>query len=259
MKISYIVALLASAAVASAQSKLVNAQDGSGTFGYKHTPIQPWSGYHVHDPDRPKPKPVVPASVPGGPPSDAVVLFAGKDMSEWRPTNWKVENGYIEATGGQLVSKREFGDCQIHVEWRTPDPPEGDIMNRGNNGVLLMGMFEIQIFDSYSTKIYPDGQAAAVYAQTPPAVDSALPPGVWQTFDIVFFAPRFKDGKLNQAARVTVFHNGVLVHHNQEIYGQVTHAVLPKPFEPGKSTGPLAFGGHHNPVRLRNIWVRPLP
>jgi hypothetical protein len=237
-------------------SKLVNAKDGSGVFGYKHTPVQPWSGYHVHDPDRPQPPKVKPSAQPGGAPSDAIVLFDGKSTSEWEPNNWKIQNGYLETVDGVLTTKRKFGDCQIHIEWRTPDPPEGDVMNRGNNGVLLMGLFEIQIFDSYTVKLYPDGQAASVYGQTPPKVDVALPPGAWQTYDIVFLAPRYKDGKLDQAPRVTVFHNGVLVHHNQEIYGTVAHAVLPKPLPAGVTTGPLSLGGHHNPVRFRNMWIR---
>ncbi len=250
--------LTASVAAQAAESKLVYAKDGSGIFGYKHTPIQPWSGYHVHDPDRPAPRKVMPATTFGGAPADAVVLFDGSSLAEWQPTQWKVADGYVEATEGSLVSKREFGDCQIHLEWQTPDPPRGELMNRGNSGVDLMGLFEIQIFDSYNTKIYPDGQAAALYGQAPPLVDSALPPGKWQTYDILFFAPRYKDGEMDQPARVTVLHNGVLVHHNQEIYGGTTHATLPKPYPPGVTTGPVVLGGHHNSVRFRNIWVRPI-
>ncbi len=247
------------AALVAAQAKLVDAKDGSGVFGYKHTPIQPWSGYHVHDPDAPLPPKVVPSNQPGGPPSDAVVLFDGRSLDRFEPSSWKVQDGYVETVGASnLTSRRRFGDCQIHLEWRTPDPPEGDIMNRGNNGVLLMGLFEIQIFDSATVKIYPDGQAASVYGQVPPKVNATLPPGAWQTYDIVFLAPHFKDGKLAEPARVTLLHNGILVHHNQEIYGTVAHAALPGPYPQGVTTGPLALGGHHNPVRFRNIWVRPL-
>jgi hypothetical protein len=247
------VLLLSGGMTAFPQSKLVYSKDG--VFGYKHTPIQPWSGYHVHDPDRPEPALV---ATEAGVPSDAVVLFAGKDLVEFQASKWKVANGYVEATEGSLTSLRKFGDCQIHVEWQTPNPPQEDIMNRGNNGVMLMGVFEIQIFDSYGTKIYPDGQAGAVYGQAPPLVNASRKPGDWQTYEIVFLAPRFKAGKLDQPARVTVFHNGVLIHHNQEIYGKVAHATLPKPYDPGVTEGPLAFSGHHSPVRFRNIWVRPL-
>ncbi len=217
----------------------------------------PVSGFHVHDPDRPAPKMVDPGD-PGKPPSDAVVLFNGADLSMWQPSTWKVEKGYVEVTDGSLVSKAEFGDCQLHVEWQTPDPPRGDVMNRGNSGVNLMGVFEIQIFDSYTVKIYPDGQAASVYGQTPPLVNATRKPGEWQTYDIVFFAPVYKGGKLEMRPRVTVFHNGVLVHHNQEIYGTVAHRKLPGDYPPGQTKAPLLLGGHHNPVRFRNIWIRPL-
>jgi hypothetical protein len=180
------------------------------------------------------------------------------DLSEWQESTWKVENGYVEVVEGPLISKREFGDCQVHLEWRSPNPPTGEVMNRGNSGVNLMGVFEIQIYDSHSIDIYPDGQAAAVYAQTPPLVNATRAPGQWQTYDIVFFAPKFEGDKLVEGPRVTMFHNGVLVHHNQEIYGGVAHRRLPKAFEAGKTTGPLLLGGHHNPVRFRNIWVRAL-
>ncbi|MGE5568388.1 MAG: DUF1080 domain-containing protein [Rhodospirillales bacterium] len=245
---------------ARAQHKLIYKPDG--TFGYRDTAVQPWSGYRVHDPDRPAPKKVVPGDFstqdrPGRPPSDAIVLFDGKDLSKWKPNTWKVENGYVEAGAGQLETIDEFGSYQLHLEWRVPNPPQGDIMDRGNNGVLLMGAFEIQIFDP-TTKIYPDGQAAAVYGQTPPLVTASRSPGEWETYDIVFLAPKFKGDKLEEPARVTVLHNGVLVHHNQEIYGPTTHARLPMAYRPGVTRAPLTLAGHNNPVRFRNIWIRPL-
>ncbi len=247
------------AATLAAQPKpgQVYATDGSGIFGYKDTPIQPWSGYHVHDPDRPAPPKVDPGDS-AQPPSDAVVLFDGSDLSQWQPSEWELGDGYVEVTEGALVSKQEFGDCQIHLEWRSPNPPVGEVMNRGNSGVNLMGAFEIQIYDSYSVGLNPDGQAAAVYGQTPPLVNVTRAPGEWQTYDIVFIAPKFEGEKLVAKPRVTLFHNGVLVHHDQQIHGGVAHRRLPKPFEPGKVRGPLLLGGHHNPVRFRNIWVRPL-
>lgn len=234
----------------------VFAEDGSGQFGYKDTPVQPWSGYHIHDPDRPAPKRVDPGSK--GAPSDAIVLFDGTDLSQWRDPEWKVENGYVEVTEGPLVSKQEFGDIQLHVEWQTPDPPQGDTMNQGNSGVNLMGLFEIQITDSYTNKVYPDGKAGAIYAQTPPLVHAAKRPGEWQTYDIIFFAPRFKGQEMVELPRVTVLHNGVLIHHNQKIYGQVAHRRLPGEIKLGTTKGPVLLGGHHNPVRFRNIWVREL-
>jgi hypothetical protein len=262
-----IAAVLGTASLAVAQKhELVYSKDGSGVFGYKDTPIQPWSGFHVHDPDRPVPKRVTPGDAstqdkPGTAPSDAIVLFDGTDLSRWQPADWKLENGYTEAARQPLITKDEFGDCQLHIEWQAPDPPRGGIMDRGNNGVYFMGVIEIQIFDSYDSKIYPDGQAAAIYGQTPPLVNACRKPGEWQSYDIVFLAPVFEGEKLVKTARVTMFHNGVLVHHNQEIYGPTPHAALAS-YEDKRvqrSKGPLMLGAHNNPVRFRNIWIRPLP
>ncbi len=244
------------------EHKLIYADDGSGIPGYKDTPIQPWSGYHVHDPDRPAPEKITPGQ-PGRQeqawtaPSDAIVLFDGTDLSRWEPSEWQIENGELIATEGVLRTRQAFGDMQLHLEWQTPDPPQGDKFNRGNNGVNLMGLFEIQIFDSYTEKLYPDGQAASVYAQTPPLANACREPGAWQSYDIIFSAPVYKFGKLIEPARVTVLHNGVLVHHNQKIYGETGHRILPY-YRTRVEKGPLELLAHHNPVRFRNIWVRPL-
>lgn len=255
--------VLGLAASASAQAhKLEYAQDGSGVFGYKDTPLQPWSGFHVHDPDRPAPpkvdpgKPCTPAEA-GRAPSDAVVLFDGRDTSAWKPADWTVENGELVAARQPLVSQAEFGDCQIHVEWSVPVEESPNIMNSGNNGVFLMGRYEIQIFDSYRVKLYPDGQAGAVYAQTPPRVNACRPPGEWEAFDIVFVAPRYEGEKIVAPGRVTVLHNGLLLHHDQEVYGSTAHLILPQ-YGPPQEKGPLVLGAHGCPVRFRNIWVRPL-
>jgi hypothetical protein len=243
--------------------ELIYAQDGSGVFGYKDTPVQPWSGFHVHDPDRPAPPKVAPSQPSaqdqaGTAPSDAIVLFDGQDLSAWQPTKWTIEDGCLIATEGPMATQQEFGDCQLHLEWQVPTELTESVWNRGNNGVFLLGAIEVQVFDSYDTKIYPDGQAAAIYAQTPPLVNASRKPGEWQTYDIVFTAPRFDDaGKLTAPARITMLHNGVLVHHNQEIYGHTPHAGLAS-YEGIKPRGPLAFGAHHCPVRFRNIWLRPL-
>jgi hypothetical protein len=237
------------------------AKDGSGVYGYRDTPILSWCGYHVHDPDRPAPKRIDPgpAPAPAPVPSDAIVLFDGKNLSHWPDSDWKLVDGCMESAGDKtLMSKEEFGDCQIHLEWMAPANFEGPWYNRGNNGVMLMGVFEIQVFDSWSEKIYPDGQAAAVYGQTPPLVNVTRKPGEWQTYDIVFTAPTFADGKLSHPARVTMFHNGVLVHLNQEIYGETGHRILPE-YKHAVSKGPLGLASHNCPVRFRNIWVRPLP
>ena len=158
----------------------------------------------------------------------------------------------------RLVLARSESDCQLHVEWAVPTEPADNIWNRGNNGVFLLGSIEVQIFDSYDTKIYPDGQAAAIYAQTPPLVNACRKPGEWETYDILFTAPKFAEsGELAAPARITMLHNGVLVHLNQEIYGNTPHAGLAS-YAGVKPRGPLALGAHHCPVRFRNLWIRPL-
>ena len=241
-------------------AELVHAKDGSGTYGYNDTPILPWCGYRVHDADRPAPKRVNPGPGPAQPaprPSDAIALFDGTDLSQWQPNQWRVVDGCIEAGGGNLVTKASFGNCQIHVEWLAPAHFQGPWYNQGNNGVMLMGFYEIQVFDSYNEKIYPDGQAGAIYGQTPPLVNVTRPPGEWQTYDILFTAPVFANGKLVKPARVTVLHNGVLVQLDAEIHGETAHRTPPE-YKTQTSRGPLAFGGHDCPVRFRNIWVRPL-
>jgi hypothetical protein len=239
---------------------LIVPTDESGVYGYKDTPIQPWSGFHVHDPDRPIPKRVDPgpAQPPVAPPADAVVLFDGKDLSQWNPLPWTIEDGCLVADKGLLTSKEEFGDCQLHLEWMAPDPPAEQWGNRGNNGVKLLNMFEIQIYDSYTTQIYPDGQASAIYSQTPPLVNACRKPGQWQTYDIVLTVPVYEGDKMVAPPRITMFHNGLLVHLNDEVYGTTPHAGLAQ-FPEGRFTkAPISLMGHHCPVRFRNIWVRPL-
>jgi Domain of Unknown Function (DUF1080) len=236
------------------------AKDGSGVYGYKDTPKLPWCNYLVHDPDRPAPKRVDPGPpLPPAPtPADAVVLFDGKSADRWEGgEGWAVRDGVLVSGNGMFKTKEEFGNAQIHVEWMAPTGFEGPWYNRGNNGLMLMGLYEIQIFDSYNEKIYPDGQCAAIYAQTPPLVNVTRPPGAWQSFDIIFTAPKWDGDQLLSPPRVTVFHNGVLVHLNEEIRGDTNHRVLPT-WSRKIGRGPLAFGGHGCPVQFRNIWVRPL-
>jgi hypothetical protein len=234
----------------------------NGVPGYRDTPIQPWSTWHVHDPDRPEPKRIDPGrpgtqEQAGTAPSDAIVLFDGHNMDRWLPAEWTIEGGCLVAGKGNLVTKQQFGDCQLHVEWQTPDPPQGAAFNRGNNGVQFLSAIEVQIFDSYSQKLYADGQAASIYGQTPPPVNACRKPGQWQNYDIVFIAPRFNGAKLAQPARITLFHNGVLMHHNQEVYGSTGHAMVGT-YEGLKPTGPITLLAHHNPVKFRNLWIRPL-
>jgi len=238
---------------------LVYAKDGSGVFGYKDTPKLPWCDFVVHDPDRPAPRRVDPGPAPGPAPipADAIVLFDGKDLSHWGATQWKLDKSEIVAVAGSLTSKDSFGDMQLHLEWMAPANWEGPWYNQGNNGVILMGLYEIQIFDSYNVKWCPDGQAAAVYAQTPPLVNATRKPGEWQSYDIVFTAARYEGEKQISPSRITMHHNGVLVHLNQEIYGETGHRVLPG-HRRKISAGPIVLAGHDCPVRFRNIWVRKL-
>jgi hypothetical protein len=226
--------------------------------------------WKIHDPSRPLPSVIDPGTPgtqdsPGRPPSDSVVLFDGKDLSHWShkdgsPAKWKVENGYAEvvAKTGYIYTREAFGDCQLHVEFAEPVPPKGESQERGNSGVFLMGLYEIQVLDSYENKTYADGQASAVYGQYPPLVNASRPPGQWQTYDIVFHGPRFDaSGKLLRPARVTVLHNGVLVQDNVELTGPTEHHQRP-PYKAHAEKLPLALQDHGNPVRYRNIWIREL-
>jgi hypothetical protein len=227
-------------------------------------------GWEVHDRNRPQPPVVIPGTCGiedrGTAPSDAIILFDGKDLSQWQrrdggPPAWKVENGemVVSPKGGMLVTRRAFGDCQLHIEWATPDPPRGEDQDRGNSGVLFMGRYEIQILDSYRSITYPDGMAAAVYGQFPPLVNASRPPGQWQSYDIVFRRPQFdSEGKLTRPARVTVIHNGVLVQDNVDLLGPVGWKHRP-PYKAHADRLPLMLQDHGHPVRFRNVWVRNLP
>ncbi|MFN8093737.1 MAG: family 16 glycoside hydrolase [Vicinamibacteria bacterium] len=224
--------------------------------------------FKAHDMSRPRPPVVRPAAqaLPVPPPADAIVLFDGGGLSEWRsadggPAKWVIKDGAIEsvAGAGYLFSARGFGDVQLHVEWAAPVPARGKSQGRGNSGVFLMGLYEVQVLDSYENDTYPDGQAAAVYGQYPPLVNACRPPGEWQSYDIVFRRPRFRpDGGLVSPARITVVHNGILVQDAVEPWGP-TSWLQALPYTSHADKLPLAFQDHGNPVRYRNIWLRELP
>jgi hypothetical protein len=227
----------------------------------------PTISWPIHDTTRAQPAVVDPgpSPLPSRAPSDAIVLFDGRNASEWQsrdraPSRWKVENGYLEVvsrTGG-ISTVREFGDCQLHIEWASPSRPLGVGQNRGNSGVFLMGMYEVQVLDSYSNRTYPDGQAGAIYGQYPPVVNASRPPGEWQAYDIIFKRPRFNErGELVQPARVTVIHNGVLIHDAVVLTGPTSHRRRP-PYAAHPDRLPIALQDHDSPVRFRNIWVRDL-
>jgi hypothetical protein len=232
---------------------------------------QPDPNWIDHDRARPLPPVVNPgtASTPdkaGQPPSDAVVLFDGKDLSQWadmdgRPTKWVMRDGYMECAkdSGYIRTVQNFGDCQLHVEWATPKPAHGSGQGRGNSGVFLgRDRYEVQVLDSHESKTYADGSAGSIYGQYPPLVNASRPPGEWQTYDILYTAPRFDDaGKLLSAARLTVFHNGVLIQNNVELTGP-SGWINRAPYSAHPEKQPIAFQDHGNPVRYRNVWVREL-
>jgi hypothetical protein len=232
------------------------------TLGYQDTPIIPGTNWHVHDGLRPQPPVVTPAPVvaPAPPPSDAIVVFDGKNLDGFKNKKWKLENGYMECTkrAGTQSTVQEFeGDLQIHVEFATPSEVKGNGQGRGNSGVYIMGRYEIQVLDNYENQTYPDGQCAAIYAQTPPAVNACRKPGEWQTYDIIWTAPTFKDGKIDTPAYVTVIHNGVVVQAHTKLTGGATHKRIAQ-YKPHPNKGPINLQDHGNPIRYRNIWVREL-
>jgi len=232
--------------------------------GYTDTPKLP-DGFHVHDPARPHPRVVDPGKAldPTPRPADAIPLFDGTNLDAFLGRDgragWTVRDGAMEVNGtGDLETREEFGDCQLHVEWATPSPAKGESQGRGNSGIFFLGRYEVQILDSFENVTYADGQAAALYGQTPPLVNACRRPGEWQSYDIVFVAPRFAaDGALLAPARTTVFHNGVLVHHDQPFGGATAHRALPR-YERHEPRGRIRLQDHGDPVRFRNLWIRRL-
>ena len=237
-------------------------------LGHQDTPLIPGSKWHVHDGLRPQPKIVTPGSwnpekMVVDPPSDAVVLFDGTDLSKWKSgdadAKWKVENGYFEVVPGTgtLSTREEFGPVvQLHIEFATP-PPKGDGQARGNSGVFFYGRYEIQVLDCYENPTYPDGQATAIYGQTPPLVNASRKPGEWQTYDIIFNGPRFKDGQLETPAFATIFHNGVVTQNHTQLTGSTPHLQVGT-YTPHPEKGPISLQDHGNPMRFRNVWIREL-
>ncbi|MEX0601512.1 MAG: DUF1080 domain-containing protein [Rhodothermales bacterium] len=228
------------------------------------------ANWEIHDRERPQPRVVMPPTPgtqdkAGRPPSDAIVLFGGTGLSDWETSDgdlapWVSTTEYFQVrpgTGG-IQTKEGFGDVQLHVEWTAPKPPVGEDQDRGNSGVFLMGRYEVQVLDSYTSETYPDGQASAVYGQYPPLVNAMRAPGEWNTYDIVFTRPRFDEqGELASPAYVTVFHNGVLVQNHEELTGPSGHYARPD-YEAHADRLPISLQDHDHEVRFRNIWVRDL-
>ena len=233
------------------------------------TPELPDVPYRVHDGTRPQPPMVEPgaSNLPLPPPADAIVLLApDAPLSDhWEGTrgeapDWDFADGVLTASPKPrpLKTKDEFGDCQIHLEWRAPAGSSSNNQTGSNSGLFIMGRYEIQILSSHANKTYPDGQAGAIYGQTPPMVNASRAPGEWQSYDIAFTAPQFTaDGELEFPAIVTVIHNGVVIHHHRAFLGPTKWKSLPK-YEAHPPTGPLHLQYHNDPVQFRNLWVRPL-
>jgi hypothetical protein len=199
---------------------------------------------------------VTPGKTDADPPSDAIVLFDGKDLSAWHNGDkWNVANGVATVQDSDITSKQSFGDCQLHIEWSAPDKVEGESQGRGNSGVFLMDRYEMQVLDSYDNKTYFDGQAAGIYKQTPPMVNAMRKPDEWNTYDIIWTAPKFnEDGSLKSPAYITALHNGVLVLNHFELLGNTPFNEPPHYDAHGKL--PIHLQNHGNPVQYRNIWVR---
>ena len=195
----------------------------------------------------------------GGPPADAIVLFDGKDLSLWQGGEaWRVEDGVAIPNRGDIRTKDSFSDCQLHLEWATPEMVSGSGQGRGNSGVFLGNQYEVQILDSHENKTYFDGQAGAIYKTKPPLVNACRKPGEWQTFDIVYNAPHFDaNGTQVKPGYLTVLHNGVLVQNHTELLGETAYDSPPIPKPHGAA--PIRLQFHGNPVRFRNIWLRKIP
>lgn len=221
-----------------------------------------------HSRERPAPPvqraPALAEPVP--PPPGATVLFDGRSLDAWRsgdgPARWRVlADGTLEVVpgAGTIETRASFGDVHLHVEWSAPTPPVGTDQDRANSGVFLMQHYEVQVLDSYESVTYADGQAGAIYGQYPPLVNVTAPPGEWNSYDIEFRAPRFApDGTVRDSARMTVRHNGVLIHDDRALMGPTSHRVR-APYEAHEGALPIALQDHGERVRFRNIWVRPLP
>jgi hypothetical protein len=239
------------------------ARGGRQGGGQTELPIIPGTPWRIHDMDRPRPAVVTPGPAVAAPPSDAIVLFDGKNLSQWvgrggGAAAWPVRDGYFEtgAGAGSISTRESFGDVQLHLEFQIPTEGAGS-PSHGNSGVILMGRYEIQIIDSYKADHYPDGQGGSIYGEWPPLVNPARAPGEWQTYDIVFEAPRFDGTALLAPAHFTLMWNGVLVHNRQPVAGP-TRLLTIHQYTPHEPELPLQLQDHSHPVKFRNVWIRRL-
>jgi hypothetical protein len=242
--------------------------------GFTNTPMEADGKWHVHDPNRPQPQVITPGEKfsQGAPaPSDAEVLFDGNGLGKWQnmqgaDATWKTREDFVETApnGGGIRTRGTWADFQLHVEWSSPNPPVGTSQGRGNSGILINNMYEVQVLDSYQAKTYADGQAGAIYGQSPPLVNASKPPGEWQSYDILFESPRWNEkGALTKKAIITVFHNGVVVQNHYELVGMTDGINAGEPWKslshypaPHAPEVFIELQDHKNPVRFRNLWIR---
>jgi hypothetical protein len=250
-------------------ASVVHAEDANkpAPIGYDDTPLIPGSQWRVHDIKRPAPPVITPGQKVGEAPSDAVVIFNGKSTDtlvskkDGGPCPWKNEDGDLVIYGGDVLTKESFGSCQLHLEFKTSPDQKGNSQKKGNSGAFFMDRYECQILDCYNNPTYADGTVGAVYGQTPPLVNASRAPGNWQSYDIVFTAPKLEKGKVVEPAYVTTFVNGVCVQVHTKIMGPTKHKQTTDYSGEFPEKAPLRLQDHKNdpPVHLRNIWIRPLP
>lgn len=216
----------------------------------------------------PEVKIIQPGAKDSDPPSDAIILFNGTDVNaEWvdsrgNPTKWVINDGALVCVKGSGVikTKRKFSNFQLHIEWRTPAEVSGESQGRGNSGVFLQELYEIQVLDSYNNRTYREGQAGSLYKQRAPLVNVCRKPGEWQSYDVIYTAPTFNNDSTyyNTPPRVTIFQNGVLIQNNYSLRGPTEYIGIPEYFIKKHGPGSLVLQDHGNPVAFRNIWVREL-
>jgi len=219
-------------------------------------PKQPWSDYTMHQEDRPHPPKVISKGVVSTkPPAGAVVLFDGQNTDAFTKA-WRLKDGVMIASPGATKTKQDFGSCTLHMEWRIPADRKVNGQQGGNSGVFLMGKYEIQIQESHTNVTYADGQAAAIYGQTPPKVNASVPQGQWQSYDITFEAPVYGKEGMEKPAYITVVHNGVKVHDRQQLYGPTVFRKIAKYPREHPEKAPISIQWHGDPIEFRNIWVK---
>lgn len=263
-------------ALALTSTAALAADDKPSPIGYSDTPIIPGTKWKVHDIDRPRPEAVKPGNKLGDAPSDAIIIFdgtssdalqgkkkddKGKDTAEFGPCPWKIENGEMLIAGGDCWTKQEFASCQVHLEWKSEPHTKGNSQKKGNAGIFFMDRYECQMLDCDNNPTYADGMTGCIYGQTPPLVNAVKKAGEWQAYDIIFTAPKLDGDKVIEPAYVTTFVNGVCVQVHTKIMGPTKHKNTTDYSGSFPAKAPLRIQDHKNepPVRLRNIWVRPLP